>query len=48
MAENTKHEILNEAFSKGSCSLSTVNGAINRMKKEDIRIQLKRLGLDDR
>lgn len=32
----------------GQEKLSTVNGVINRMKKDDIRGHLKLLGLDDR
>ena len=46
MAENAKHEALKEALRNGK--LANVNGAINKMKKEDIRKQLKLVGLDDR
>ena len=46
MADNAKHEALKEALQNGK--LSNVNGAINHMKKEDIRKQLKLVGLDDR
>ena len=46
MADNERHQVLKEALLNGK--LSNVNGTINRMKKDDIRIQLKLLGLDDR
>lgn len=44
--EEAKHREIQEAFTNGR--LSNVNGAINRMKKDDIRVHLKLLGLDDR
>ena len=47
-ADDTRHKVLVEAFSKPSCSVAYVNGAINKMKKEDIREQLRLLYLDDR
>ena len=46
MAVNAKHVALQEALANGT--LASVNGAINQMKKDDIREQLKLLGLDDR
>jgi hypothetical protein len=46
MADDARNEDLKEALRNSK--LSNVNGAINRMKKEDIRKQLKLLGLDDR
>ena len=41
----TKNDIL-EKFQNEK--LSNVNGAINRMKNDDIRAHMKLLGLDDR
>jgi hypothetical protein len=47
MEDKARHEVLKEAL-RNNGKLANVNGAINRMKKEDMRAQLKLLGLDDR
>ena len=42
------HRLTKESFSESNHTLAWINGVINRMTKDDLRIQLQLLGLDDR
>ena len=43
-----RHNLTKQYFSDPSSELSTINGVINKMTKEDIRVQLRLVGLDER